>query len=310
MAEEHLEHSVFTWDPVGARWIHERGPLMSTPPVPPDVHAIQTYFYDPDEKEWIATVLAPRGRELAAQWEGAHKVPDQAAPATASTRKSAAPAKKSEAAPTPIITITNLPATKSGPPIPLFAIVLVLLLVGGGAAAVVAGTQSAPNASPAATTGVPGVTANPSSPVAVSGQPTATPVSQTSSPTQAPVGTPAPTARTAAPTPVPTAPPPVANSITMSDGSVVTYNGPSRVNIGEKFAVTFTVRNANNTPGTGTFLVSFGNSSTGGAKTSSGTLDGSGRLVLNMNGNSLPGNYPFVVNYKGLQGQVTIVRVG
>jgi len=56
------EHSVFTWDPVGARWIHERGPEMTTPPVPPDVHAIQTYFFDLDSKEWIATVLAPRGR--------------------------------------------------------------------------------------------------------------------------------------------------------------------------------------------------------------------------------------------------------
>jgi hypothetical protein len=282
---------------------------MSTPPVPPDVHAIQTYFYDPDEKEWIATVLAPRGRELAAQWEGAHKVPDQAALATAPAKKSTTAANKA-AIPTPIITISNLPVTKSGPPVPLFAIVLVLLLVGGGAAAVVAGTQSAPNASPAATTGAPGVSANPTAPVAVSGEPTATPAaSQTTSPTQAPGGTPAPT-RTPAPTPVPTAPPPVANSIKMSDGSVVTYTGPSRVNIGEKFAVTFTVRNANNTPGTGTFLVSFGNSSTGGAKTSSGTLDGSGRLVVNMQGNSLPGNYPFVVNYKGLQGQVTIVRVG
>jgi hypothetical protein len=282
---------------------------MSTPPVPPDVHAIQTYFYDADEKEWIATVLAPRGRELAAQWEGAHKVPDQAAPATASAKKSAGPAKKSVAAATPIITITNT-TPKSGPPIPLFAIVLVLLLVGGGAAAVVAGTQSGPTASPAATTGAPGVSADPSVPVAVSGEPTATPAGQTSTPTQAPGATPAPTTRSAAPTPVPTAPPPVANSITMSDGSVVTYNGPARVNIGEKFSVTFTIRNANNTPGTGTFLVSFGNSTTGGAKTSSGTLDGSGRLVVNMNGNSLPGNYPFVVNYKGLQGQVTIVRVG
>lgn len=279
---------------------------MSTPPVPPDVHAIQTYFYDPDEKEWIATVLAPRGRELAAQWEGAHKVPDQAAPATAPAKKSTTPANKT-ATPTPIITITNLPTTKSGPPVPLFAIVLVLLILGGGAAAVVAGTQSAPNASPGATTGAPST--NPSGPVAVSGQPTATPVGETPAPTQAPGGTPVPT-RTAAPTPVPTAPPPVANSVTLSDGSVVTYIGPSRVNIGEKFAVTFTVRNANNTPGTGTFLVSFGNSSTGGAKTSSGTLDGSGRLVVNMQGNSLPGNYPFVVNYKGLQGQVTIVRVG
>jgi hypothetical protein len=300
VAEEHSEHSVFTWDPVGARWIHERGPEMSTPPVPPDVHAIQTYFYDPDEKEWIATVLAPRGRELAAQWEGAYKVPDLVAPASAPTKKNGSAAKKS--------TATTSAATKSGPPVPLFAIVLVLLIVGGGAAAVVAGTQSAPNSSPAPT-GTPGVSANPSAPVAVSGQPTATPVGATPAPTQPPAGTPVAT-RTAAPTAAPTAPPPVANSVTLSDGSVVTYNGPSRVNIGQGFAVTFTVRNANNTPGTGTFLVSFGNASTGGAKTSSGTLDGGGRFVVNMAGASLPGNYPFTVNYKGQQAQVTILRVG
>lgn len=313
MAEEHSEHSVFTWDPVGARWIHERGPLMSTPPVPPDVHAIQTYFYDPDEKEWIPTVLAPRGRELAAQWEGAHKVPDLDAPASAPTKKNGSAAKKgeSDASKKSAIATANALAgpapTKSGPPVPLFAIVLALLIVGGGAAAVVAGTQSGPNAS-SAPTGAPGVSANPSGPVAVSGQPTATPVGATPTPTQ-PAGTPVAT-RTPAPTPAPTAPPPVANSVTLSDGSVVTYSGPSRVNIGEKFAVTFTVRNANNTPGTGTFLVSFGNASTGGAKTSSGTLDGGGRLVVNIAGATLPGNYPFVVNYKGLQGQVMIVRVG
>lgn len=276
---------------------------MSTPPVPPDVHAIQTYFYDADEREWIATVLAPRGRELAAQWEGAHKVPDHPT-ATTAAKKSTAP---KPVIPTPIITISNLPREKRGPPVPLFAIVLVLLLVGGGAAAVVAGTQSGPNASPSAST--PGISAHPSGPVVVSGQPTATLVGETAAPTQAPGGTPVPT-RTAAPTAVPTAPPPVANSITLSDGSVVTYNGPSRVNIGERFAVTFIVRNANNTPGTGTFLVSFGNSSTGGAKASSGTLDGSGHLVVYMPGNALPGNYPFIVNYKGLEGQVTVVRVG
>jgi hypothetical protein len=56
--------------------------------------------------------------------------------------------------------------------------------------------------------------------------------------------------------------------------------------------------------------VSFGNASTGGSKTSSGTLDPNGRLVMNIPGPSLPGNYPFVVNYKGQQGQVAIVRVG
>jgi hypothetical protein len=275
------EHSVFTWDPVGARWIHERGPEMTTPPQPPDVHAIQTYFFDPDGKEWIATVLAPRGRELAAQWQGAYKVPDRVAPPTKSAKKSS--------------------------PAPLFAIVLVLLIVGGGAAAVVAGTQSTPNASPAPS-GAPGDSANPSAPVAVSGQPTATPVGTTPAPTQ-PAGTPAPTQPPAS-TPVPTIAPPVGTSIKLADGSVVAYSGPARVNIGAGFTVTFTVRNANNTPGSGTFLVSFGDTSTGGSKTTSGTLDGSGRLVMNMAGQSRPGNYPFTITYKGLSGQVAILRVG
>ena len=282
------EHSVFTWDPVGARWIHERGPEMTPPPVPPDVHAIQTYFYDADGKEWIATVLAPRGRELAAQWQGAYKIPDNAPARTGRARKSSSPA-------------------------PLFAIVLVLLIVGGGAAAVVAGTQSTPNASPAGTASVPAATTSPSAPVAVSEDPAATaaatptPVGATLVPTQRPGGV---ATQPPARTPAPTAPPPAGTSIVMADGSVITYSGPSRVDIGSAFTVTFTVRNANNTPGTGTLLVSFGNASTGGSKASSGTLSGSGQMVMNFAGPTIPGNYPFVVNYKGQQGQVAILRVG
>ena len=258
---------------------------MTRPPVPPDIHAIQTYFFDPDGKEWIATVLAPRGRELAAQWQGAYKVPDRAASPTTGAKKSN--------------------------PAPLFAVVLVLLIVGGGAAAVVAGTQSTPNASPAAPTSAPAVSTNPSAPVAVSAAPTvtATPVGATPAPTQPPAATPAPT-QPPVRTPVPTAPPPVGTSIKLADGSVVTYTGPARVNIGSAFTVTFTVRNSNNTPGTGTLVVSFGNASTGGSKTSSGTLNPNGQLTLNFAGVPLPGNYPFVVNYKGQQGQVAIVRVG
>jgi hypothetical protein len=282
------EHSVFTWNPVDARWVHERGPEMATPPVPPDVHAIQTYFFDPDGKEWIATVLAPRGRELAAQWQGAYKVPDRVAAPTAGAKKSS--------------------------PAPLFAVVLVLLIVGGGAAAVVAGTQGSPTAS-VAPTNAPGVTSNPVATVATSAsaEPSATAVGETPAPTQAPGGTPVPTqapGRTPVRTPVPTVAPPVGTSLTFADGSVVTYSGPARVNIGVPFTVTFTVRNGNNTPGTGTFHVSFGNASTGGSKASSGTLDPNGRITMNMPGAVLPGNYPFVINYKGQQGQVAILRVG
>ena len=280
------EHSVFTWNPVDTRWIHERGPEMATPPVPPDVHAIQTYFFDPEGKEWIATVLAPRGRELAAKWQGAYKIPDHAAPRPTGVKKSS--------------------------PAPLFAVVLVLLIVGGGAAAVVAGTQSSPSTSVAPTV-APGVSANPGASAAASAEPTATAVSETPAPTQAPGGTPVPTqapGRTPIRTPVPTVAPPVGTSITLADGSVVSYSGPARVNIGVPFSVTFTVRNANNTPGSGTFLVSFGNASTGGSKTSSGTLDPNGRIVMQISSAALPGNYPLVVNYKGQQGQVAIVRVG
>jgi hypothetical protein len=256
---------------------------MTKPPTPPDIHAIQTYFFDPDGKDWIATVLAPRGRELASQWQGAYKVPDRFdAPTTGPKKNSAAP---------------------------LFAIVLVVLIVGGGAAAVVAGTQNTPVASDVPTS-APVTSAVPSASVAVSAVPTATPVDATPVPTQRPGGTPVPTAPPPVRTAVPTAPPPQGTSIALADGSVVTYSGPARVNIGSPFVVTFTVRNANNTPGTGTFLVSFGNSSTGGSKASSGTLDANGRLTLSYPGPSLPGNYPFVVNYKGLQGQVAILRVG
>jgi hypothetical protein len=278
------EHSVFTWDPVSARWIHERGPEVASPPVPPDVHAIQTYFYDEDGKEWIATVLAPRGRELAAQWQGAYKIPDRAAPPTTSGNKKSSPA-------------------------PLFALVLTLLIAGGGAAVVVAGTQSTPSASPATPTSAPSASTDPSAPVAVSGEPTPATESTAPAPTQRPGGTPVRTQPVR--TPVPTAPPPPGGtSIALADGSVVTYSGPSRVDIGASFDVTFTVRNANNTPGTGTLLVSFGNQSTGGSKSSSGTLSPQGQLMLHMPGGTLPGNYPFVVNYKGLQGQVAIVRIG
>ena len=259
---------------------------MSKPPVPPDIHAIQTYFYDQDDKEWIATVLAPRGRQLAAQWQGAYKIPDRPEAKSAGAKKSS--------------------------PAPLFAIVLVLLIVGGGAAAVVAGTQNTPNASPAAPTSAPGVSTVPSAPVAVSAEPAATTVDATPEPaqTQRPGGTPVRTAAPPVRTPAPTVAPPVGTSIALGDGSVVTYSGPARVNIGQPFVVTFTVRNANDTPGTGTLVVSYGNQSTGGSKTSSGTLNSNGQLTLSFPGPSLPGNYPFVVNYKGQQGQVAILRVG
>src|SRR5256885_4773779 len=72
------EAPVFTWNPVEQMWVQERGGAAKPPPAPHDIHAIQTWFLDTEDNEWIQTVLGPMGRQLAAQWRGAYRVPDAA----------------------------------------------------------------------------------------------------------------------------------------------------------------------------------------------------------------------------------------
>src|SRR5438552_12968913 len=72
------ETPTFTWNPVEQMWVQEKGGAAKPPPAPHDIHAIQTWFLDPDVNEWIQTVLGPMGRQLAVQWRGAHRVPDAA----------------------------------------------------------------------------------------------------------------------------------------------------------------------------------------------------------------------------------------
>src|SRR5947199_4668407 len=85
------EAPVFTWNPVEQMWVQERGGAAKPPPAPHDIHAIQTWFLDADENEWIQTVLGPMGRQLAAQWRGAYRVPDAAASRSAKGSKKANP---------------------------------------------------------------------------------------------------------------------------------------------------------------------------------------------------------------------------
>jgi len=72
------EAPVFTRNPVEQMWVQERGGAAKPPPSPHDIHAIQTWFLDTEDNEWIQTVLGPMGRQLAAQWRGAYRVPDAA----------------------------------------------------------------------------------------------------------------------------------------------------------------------------------------------------------------------------------------
>src|SRR5216117_489805 len=85
------ETPTFTWNPVEQMWVQEKGGAAKPPPAPNDIHAIQTWFLDPDVNEWIQTVLGPMGRQLAAQWRGAYRVPDAAITREPKTKKKGSP---------------------------------------------------------------------------------------------------------------------------------------------------------------------------------------------------------------------------
>ena len=196
------EAPVFTWNPVEQMWVQERGGGAKPPPPPHDVHAIQTWFLDADEKEWIQTVLGPLGRELAAQWRGAHRVPD-----TAIVRK-------------------LKPASKRSPVLFLAVGAVLIALIGGVAVAAPglmgsAPATTAPNGLPTASNA-----AGATNPVSSSApDPNASPVAS-AEPTVATTNAPAATSRPATPrpaTPAPTQKPtPPPDFVTPSVGPVGT----------------------------------------------------------------------------------------
>src|SRR5881396_1483234 len=150
------EAPVFTWNPVEQMWVQERGGAAKPPPAPHDIHAIQTWFLDADENEWIQTVLGPMGRQLAAQWRGAHRVPDAAI-----ARQTKGPQKRS-----PLLFIVA-------------GVVLVALI--GGVAVAAPGLMN-PDATPAPSNPTVVTSGNTPAPV---GTPTAGPAAeQTPDPTQ------------------------------------------------------------------------------------------------------------------------------
>jgi hypothetical protein len=268
------EAPVFTWNPVEQMWVQERGGAAKPPPAPHDIHAIQTWFLDAEDNEWIQTVLGPMGRQLAAQWRGAYRVPDAAIVRETKTKK-------------------------KGSPLPLLIGAVVLIAVIGGVAVAAPGLMN-PNATPA-----------PSSPVAASTVPAPTAsVEPTLEPTPEP--TPEPTVAPKPVTPVPATarPRPVGPSYTLKNGTVVTYTGPVTAARNSTLPASFTVTLANGRPGAGSFGVFLNDPVTvSNRRAVNGTLDGNGRILLQVPTNVQPGVYQLLFSYGGETAQITTVAV-
>jgi hypothetical protein len=261
------EAPVFTWNPVEQMWVQERGGAAKPPPSPHDIHAIQTWFLDTEDNEWIQTVLGPMGRQLAAQWRGAYRVPD------AAIAREAKPSRK-------------------GSPLPILVAVAVLIALIGGVAVAAPGLMS-PTATPAPTVAV-------SDPPA-SAEPTAAPT---------PEPTPEPTVAPATPVPATPRPRPAGPSYTLKNGIVVTYTGPVTATRNATLPASFAVSLANGRAGTGSFGVFLNDPVTvSNRRAVNGTLDGNGRILLQIPTNVQPGVYQLLFSYGGETAQITTVAV-
>jgi hypothetical protein len=267
------EAPVFTWNPVEQMWVQERGGAAKPPPSPHDIHAIQTWFLDTEDNEWIQTVLGPMGRQLAAQWRGAYRVPDAAIGRETKTKK-------------------------KGSPLPLLVGAAVLIALIGGVAVAAPGLMN-PTATPA-----------PSNPVAASNVPAPTAaVEPTPEPTAEPTAEPTTAPATPRATPRPT-PKPVGPSYTLKNGTVVTYTGPVTAVRNSTLPASFTVTLANGRPASGSFGIFLNDPVTvSNRRAVNGTLDGNGRILLQIPTNVQPGVYQLLFSYGGETAQITTVAV-
>jgi hypothetical protein len=266
------EAPVFTWNPVEQMWVQERGGAAKPPPAPHDVHAIQTWFLDAEENEWIQTVLGPMGRQLATQWRGAYRVPDTAI-------------------------VRQTKSTKKRNPLPILVAGVVLLALIGGVAVAAPGLMN-PSATPA-----------PSGSIAATSAPDASPSpAATAAPTAEP--TPDPTQAPATPVPATPRPRPVGPSFTLKNGTVVTYTGPVTAVRNATLPASFSVVLANGRAAGGAFGVFLNDpNSAANRRVGNGSLDGNGRIVLQVPTNVLPGVYQLLFSYGGETAQITTVAV-
>jgi len=258
------------------------------------VHALQSYFFDQDSKEWIRTVLAPMGRDLAARYQGAHKIPHGGAEKT-----------KSAKGPKIAMAATGETKKRGNTFVALVVVVLLVLLGGVGVLASQTGLL-ADNTGPIKTTApesvAPGgvaVTPAATLPAASASAQASTPA--TAAPTTAPTAAPVVTAR-----PVVNIPP--GPNATLGDGTVVVYTGPTSVSRGGFLPASFTVIAPNGRPASGEITIVLGDI-TKDPRIVSGTLDANGKIALDVPATLAIGQYPLSVVYKGSRATLATITL-
>ena len=103
---------------------------------------------------------------------------------------------------------------------------------------------------------------------------------------------------------------PAGPSYTLKNGTVVTYTGPVTAVRNSTLPASFTVTLANGRPAAGSFGIFLNDPVTvSNRRAVNGTLDGNGRILLQIPTNVQPGVYQLLFSYGGETAQITTVAV-
>ena len=285
---------IFSWDPKRRVWIRERGPEdAAAPPAEPiDNEAVQTYYLDPTNGRWEATILGDQARRVAYEMKGDYRTPYM--PGLAMKQ---APQIK----PRFVVEQETSPAG-SGGRTRLVAGAAVLLVLAAGGALVAQPFLSAPAdadgtfhpsapspmlAVPTSATGASGPAAVPS-PVA--------PSPSAASPAATAAASTAATARPAAPAPTASPPPTtITLSVKTAGGAQIFYRGPNSIAQNTVVAVDFSVILPQGQRGDQTLIVYLG--PIGATPPMSGSGDSEGRYNISLKATVAKGTQSLAVAY-------------
>jgi hypothetical protein len=105
-------------------------------------------------------------------------------------------------------------------------------------------------------------------------------------------------------------PRPVGPSYTLKNGTVVTYTGPVTAARNSTLPASFTVTLANGRAAAGSFGIFLNDPVTvSNRRAVNGTLDGNGRILLQIPTNVQPGVYQLLFSFGGETAQITTVAI-